>query len=206
MAAPLVLWKEGSSKGTVGYQSSSPRKQQAEEWCSDSSDHRLEARRNYKDVSMLCYAVLRCVVGTRGLRCRVPVTQKAVRRRVRSHAPATQKAVRRPARARVPVTQKAIRRLEAACRYQRRLESLPVGAGDSWKVVCIGIAGITALLRNTPAWQARGAAAAGYITPNGLEEEYRQETRLDAGVSRQYEIGVRNLSQRKGDESDRTAE
>ncbi|KAI8490938.1 hypothetical protein Bbelb_313570 [Branchiostoma belcheri] len=139
MAAPLVLWKEESqsvailavgksgtpsssrtrrrfSKGTVGYRCSSPRKQQPNERCPDSSDHRLEARCNLKDASTLCYAVLRCVVGTRGLRCRVPVTQKAVRRRARSRVLATQKAVRRPARARVPVTQKAIRRREAACR------------------------------------------------------------------------------------------
>ncbi|KAI8482797.1 hypothetical protein Bbelb_394590 [Branchiostoma belcheri] len=139
VAAPLVLMKEGSqsvailavgnsgtpnsnrtrrrSKGTVGYvyRCSSPRKQQPNERCPDSSD-RLEARCNLKDASTLCYAVLRCVVGTRGLRCRLPVTQKAVRRRVRSRVLATQKAVRRPARARVPVTQKAIRRREAACR------------------------------------------------------------------------------------------
>jgi len=31
--------------------------------------------------------------------------------------------------------------------------------------ICIYIASITALRRNTPASQARGAAAAGYITP-----------------------------------------
>ncbi|KAI8517871.1 hypothetical protein Bbelb_038880 [Branchiostoma belcheri] len=114
---PLIpLTAHFASKGTVGYRCSSPRKQQPNERCPDSSDHRLEARCNFKDASTLCYAVLRCVVGTRGLRCRVPVTQKAVRRRVRSRVLATQKAVRWPARARVPVTQKAIRRLEAACR------------------------------------------------------------------------------------------
>ncbi|KAI8493869.1 hypothetical protein Bbelb_282160 [Branchiostoma belcheri] len=55
-----------SSKGTVGYRCSSPRKQQPNERCPDSSDHRLEARCNLKDASTLCYAVLRCVVGTRG--------------------------------------------------------------------------------------------------------------------------------------------
>ena len=32
--------------------------------------------------------------------------------------------------------------------------------------ICIYIAGITAIRRNTPASQARGAAAAGYITLN----------------------------------------
>ncbi|KAI8486102.1 hypothetical protein Bbelb_362020 [Branchiostoma belcheri] len=50
-----------SSKGRLGYRWSSPRKHQADERYPGSSDHRLEALHNYKNVSTLYYAVLRCV-------------------------------------------------------------------------------------------------------------------------------------------------
>ncbi|KAI8486134.1 hypothetical protein Bbelb_362340 [Branchiostoma belcheri] len=88
----IPLTAHFASKGRLGYRCSSPRKHQADERYPGSSDHRLEALHNYKNVSTLYYAVLRCVVGTWGLRCRVLVTQKAVRRRMRSRVLATQKA------------------------------------------------------------------------------------------------------------------
>ncbi|KAI8482587.1 hypothetical protein Bbelb_396540 [Branchiostoma belcheri] len=120
------------SKGTVDYRCSSPRKQQPNERCPDSSD-RLEARCNLKDASTLCYAVLRCVA----LCCRHAGAEmpragdtegcKAAGEKPRASNTQGCKAAGEGPRAsntegykaaggRVPVTQKAIRRLEAACR------------------------------------------------------------------------------------------
>ncbi|KAI8494035.1 hypothetical protein Bbelb_283820 [Branchiostoma belcheri] len=65
MAAPLVLWKEGSQSVAIlaqqerkGLAMQLAEKTPGDGRCPGSSDQRLEARRNYKDVSTLCCAVL----------------------------------------------------------------------------------------------------------------------------------------------------
>ncbi|KAI8489535.1 hypothetical protein Bbelb_327020 [Branchiostoma belcheri] len=215
IAAPLVLMKEGSqsvailavgnsgtpissrtrrrSKGTVGYRCSSPRRQQPNERCLDSSD-RLEARCNLKDASTLCYAVLRCVA----LCCRHAGAEmpragdtegcKAAGEKPRASNTEGCKATGEGTRAsntegykaaggRVPVTQKAIRRLKAACRPRARSTEGCKAAGEvPWDS------------------NAEGCKAAGGRVP--VTE--KAETRLDAGVSRQYEIGGRKSESKKG--------
>ncbi|KAI8510808.1 hypothetical protein Bbelb_117240 [Branchiostoma belcheri] len=110
---------------------------------------------------------------------RVPVSKKAVRRLARGRVPASQKANAEGCKAaggRVPVSKKAVRRL-ARVRVPVKKEKQKRERKVGW----------------------RNCKAA--VWPRASNEKV--ETRLDAGVSRQYEIGVRNLSQRKGDESDR---
>ncbi|KAI8503544.1 hypothetical protein Bbelb_185150 [Branchiostoma belcheri] len=113
----MPLTAHFASKGTVDYRCSSPRKQQPNERCPDSSD-RLEARCNLKDASTLCYAVLRCVaLCRRHAGAEMPRAGDTEGCKAAGEGPrASNTEGCKAAGGRVPVTQKAIRRLEAACR------------------------------------------------------------------------------------------